>query len=105
MNTTEYRYKGAWAGILTDWLDRENLPAPEIRAMLSGYAHNTPMPQWVWQQALEQAAALSTAPLAFGVRIGMDYHPRHSGLIGYLAASCQTPGEALAMFKRYIRLF
>lgn len=105
MSTTEYHYKGAWAGILTDWLDRENLTAPEIRAMLSSYSHNSSMPQLIWQQALEQAAALSTDPLAFGIRLGMNYHPRHSGLIGYLTASCQTPGEALTMFKRYIRLF
>ena len=29
---TPMRVTGAWVQLLTDWLDQENLPAPELRA-------------------------------------------------------------------------
>ncbi|MCH2558092.1 MAG: AraC family transcriptional regulator [Alcanivorax sp.] len=99
------RVTGAWVQLLSDWLDRENLPAPELRAVLDsrGPADVVDLP--LWRRLLEQAVALRPGATAPGLAIGALVQPRHVGVLGYLTLTCQTLGEVMLAYQRYESLF
>ena len=102
---TTMRVTGAWVQLLSDWLDQENLPAPELRTVLDsrGPADIVPLP--LWRQLLARAVALRPRQRAPGLAIGALVQPRHVGVLGYLTLTCQTLGEAMQAYQRYESLF
>lgn len=52
------RVTGAWVQLLTDWLDRENLPAPALRTVLDSRSPADLVPLPLWRDLLQQAVAL-----------------------------------------------
>jgi len=99
------RVTGAWTQLLADWLDSENLPAPDIRAALASWARDDMVPLPVWRALLERAAALRPQLLAPGLAIGALVQPRHVGVMGYVVLASNNLGEAMLAYQRYERLF
>ncbi len=99
------RVTGAWTGLLGDWLDRERLAAPSIRARLARYAPDDLVPVNEWRALLEQAVQLCPDRVAPGLAIGAGVQPHHVGVLGYLVLASDTLGEAMAAYQRYERLF
>lgn len=91
---------GGLAGLLLSYLDDCDLPAPELRVALKPYAASQRMPITVWWALLERMAQVQPLP-ALGLRIGSHAEVRHLGVLGYLAASCDTLGQALLRFQRF----
>ncbi len=99
------RLTGAWTGLLTDWLDTEALPAPDIRAALAHYAPDDAVPAEVWRDLLTSAVALRPEHTAPELAIGSGVQPHHVGVLGYLVLATDTLGEAMLAYQRYERLF
>jgi AraC-like DNA-binding protein len=99
------RVTGAWAQLLSDWLDREKLAAPDIRAALSRFAPDDVVPVAVWSDLLARAAALRPDRRSIGLEIGSGVQPRHVGVLGYLVLASATLGDAMLAYQRYERLF
>lgn len=95
------RVTGAWTGLLTDWLDREGLTAPRLRAQLARFAPDDVVPLPAWREALAQAAALRPGVPALGLQIGAGVQPRHLGVLGYLVAASDNLGEAMRVYLSY----
>jgi AraC-like DNA-binding protein len=102
---TAMRVTGAWTQLLTDWLDTENLPAPQLRAVLDSRSAADIVPLTLWRSLLQQAIALRPERLAPGLEIGALIQPRHVGMLGYLILTCRTLGEAMLAYQRYESLF
>ncbi len=99
------RVTGAWARLLLDWLDREGLKAPTLRASISALAPDDIVPLPDWEQLLEQGVALRPAQVAPALAIGVGVTPAHVGVLGYLVAASDNLAQALATYQRYERLF
>ncbi|MCG8392191.1 MAG: AraC family transcriptional regulator [Pseudomonadales bacterium] len=102
---TPMRVTGAWVQLLTDWLDQENLPAPELRTVLDSRSPADVVPLSLWQDLLRRAVALRPERVAPGLAIGARVQPRHVGVLGYLILTCRTLGEAMLAYQRYESLF
>lgn len=90
--------------MLTEWLDRENIAAPEIRSLFAGYSLDASVPPAPWIEALERSRAYRPDMPAVGLAIGAGFAPRHGGTLAYLMMACATLSEAFAMYDRYQRL-
>ena len=99
------RVNGAWLRLLSDWLDRECLPAAGVRARIASHAWDDQVPMVVWNALLDEAVALRPEDTAPGLFIGAGVQPRHVGVLGYLVLACEHLGEAVATYQRYERLF
>lgn len=99
------RVTGAWTGLLTDWLDHEQLPATDLRILLDRWQLEDAVPIPVWHSLLLKAVALRPHTLAPGLAIGARVQPRHIGVLGYLVLASNTLGEAMLAYQRYERLF
>lgn len=99
------RVTGAWTQLLSEWLDQEGLPAPDLRALLMSRAPDDIVPVAVWSELLSQAVALRPAVVAPGLAIGALVQPRHIGVLGYLVLASRNLGEAMRAYQRYERLF
>lgn len=99
------RVTGAWTQMLGDWLDREGLAAPDIRALLVHWAPEDSVPVPVWSELLARAAALRPQMVAPGLAIGAGVQPRHVGVMGYVVLASRNLGEAMLAYQRYERLF
>lgn len=99
------RVTGAWAQLLSDWLDREKLAAPDIRAVLARFAPDDVVPVPVWAELLARAALLRPDSKTVGLEIGSGVQPRHVGVLGYLVLASATLGDAMLAYQRYERLF
>lgn len=99
------RVTGAWISLLLDWLDHEQLPAPDLRALLAHWTREDIVPIPVWHSLLTQAVALRPQLPAPGLAIGAHVQPRHVGVMGYLVLASKTLGEAMLAYQRYERLF
>lgn len=99
------RVTGAWIQLLCDWLDAEDLPAPELRAALARWAAEDNVPVPVWRDLLERGVALRPGRAAPGLAIGALVQPRHVGVLGYVALASANLGEAMQAYLRYERLF
>ncbi len=96
---------GAWASLLVDWLDREGLALPDVRATLARFAPDDDVPIPLWRELLDRAAAARPGLRAPGLSIGALVEPRHVGVLGYLVLASATLGDALLAYRRYERLF
>lgn len=99
------RVTGAWTSLLGDWLDHDQLPADELRALLDHWRQQEVVPIPVWQALLQKAVALRPAMVAPALQIGALVQPRHVGVLGYLVLASKTLGEAMLAYQRYERLF
>ncbi|EKF73829.1 transcriptional regulator [Alcanivorax hongdengensis A-11-3] len=102
---TTMRVTGAWVQLLSDWLDQENLPAPELRTLLDSRGPADIVPLDLWREWLHRAVALRPRQRVPGLAIGALVQPRHVGVLGYLTLTCQTLGEAMQAYQRYESLF
>lgn len=98
------RVTGAWAQLLSDWLDSQHLPAPGLRARLDSLRPTDPLAMHHWQFLLTRAAELKPGE-AVGLAIGAQVKPRHVGPLGYLVLTCHTLGQAMQAYQRYESLF
>ena len=103
--STLLRLTGAWTRLLTDWLDTQSLPAPDIRATLAQYAPDDSVPVDVWRALLQQAVTRVPSQAAPELAIGTGVQPHHVGVLGYLVLATDTLGEAMLAYQRYERLF
>jgi AraC-like DNA-binding protein len=98
--TADVYVSGGLVGLLLSYLDACGLDAPALRADLGPHAASPRMPITDWWALLERIARAS--PLAApGLRIGAHVKVHHLGVLGYLAASCDTLGQALQRFQRF----
>lgn len=99
------RLTGAWTQLLSDWLDVEHLPAPDIRAALLRYAPDDIVPVPAWRRLLERGLALRPAEPAPELAVGAGVQPHHVGVLGYLVLAAESLGEAMLAYQRYEKLF
>ena len=99
------RVTGAWTSLLSDWLDRERMAAPHLRARLAAYTPDDIVPITAWRELLEQTAQLRPDVSNLGLQIGSGVEPRHVGVLGYLVLACDHLAEAMLAYQRYERLF
>jgi len=91
---------GGLVGLLRDYLDHRGFAASELRQTLARYTPTSRLPITVWWRALDTIAALDPAP-GTGLRIGRHIQIHHLGVLGYLAAACETLDQALRRFQRF----
>ena len=94
---------GALVGILIDFLDAIQLSDPTFKAKLIQLQSQDRISIQTWISLLEEAAQFTQIP-AVGLHIGQHIKAPHTGIVGYLTASCGSVGEALALFERFARL-
>lgn len=94
---------GALVGMLRDYLDGRGLAAPDCRARLDAWPLEARIPLADWIGLLEAVAAADPRP-ALGLHVGQCIAPRHAGVMGYIALSCESLGEAFMRFERFHRL-
>ena len=99
------RVTGAWIGLLSDWLEQEQLEARALRAALARWSGEENVPVPVWRQMLAEAIALAPGRVAPELAIGAGVQPRHVGVLGYLVLAADTLGEAMLAYQRYENLF
>lgn len=99
------RATGAWTQLLVDWLDSENLAAPDIRATLAHWRSEEQVSISAWRDVLTRAVALRPQLLAPGLALGALVQVRHVGVMGYVVLASRNLGEAMVAFQRYERLF
>src|SRR3546814_17302048 len=58
------------------------------------------MPREIWWALLQEVADVHPR-VATGIEIGKHARTHHVGVLGYLAMSCDTLGQALARFQRF----
>jgi len=102
---TPLRVTGAWVQLLTDWLDDQQLPVPELRVLLDSRAPADLVPMPLWQSMLEQAVAMAPSRSLAALQIGAQIQPRHVGVLGYLLLACHDLAQGMAAYQRYERLF
>lgn len=86
--------------MLLRFMDAESLPAPDIRQRIHTAMAQPRVGIEVWWGLLEDIAECKPVP-ALGARIGRHLKIQDTGILGYLAASCATLGEAVARLQRY----
>jgi AraC-like DNA-binding protein len=94
---------GSLAGVLTDFLDAERLPARACRARLALWKPDGRISAIEWGICLFLIAQEDARP-ALGLEIARYFQPEHGGLFAYTALSCDNIGELLAQFDRIHRL-
>lgn len=90
----------ALAEMLRQYLDDEAVAAPALRARLASVAGAQRMPMETWWASLQDITDVHPRP-ATGIEIGRHARPHHVGVLGYLAMSCETLGQALIRFQRF----
>ncbi|MBA4723563.1 MAG: AraC family transcriptional regulator ligand-binding domain-containing protein [Alcanivorax sp.] len=98
--TEEIYVWGGLADLLVGYLDENGLDAPALRHELQQYDPARRMPITVWWSLLEHVSQCQPTP-ALGVFIGQQVKIHQLGVLGYLAASCETLGEVLLRFQRF----
>src|SRR3546814_11633799 len=86
--------------MLRQSLDDEGAAGPGRRARLTSLAGTERMPMEIWWAVLQEVADVHPR-VATGIEIGKHARPHHVGVLGYLAMSCDTLGQALARFQRF----
>jgi len=99
------RVTGAWTGLLSDWLDREELEGGSLRPALARWASEDNVPVPVWRDLLAQGLALAPERSAPELEVGACVRPAHIGVLGYLVLASDTLGEAMLAYQRYETLF
>jgi AraC-like DNA-binding protein len=104
-NAALIRVSGSWPCLLTDWLDLHKVEAPAIRARVEGLQSTDDVPILVWAELLKDTFALRPAEVAPAAQIAQLVTLQHTGVLGYLAAACDTLGEALMQYQKFEKLF
>lgn len=91
---------GGLAGLLLSYLDTHGIEAIDARERLARLGSPQRMPISTWWQVLDDINRAQSLP-AVGLRIGQHFQLHHFGVVGYLAASCETLGQALQHFQRF----
>jgi len=93
----------SFAGLLLKYIQQEKLNVPDIIAELlrASAAKRLEYRQWC---ALLDELVKATGNLNLGLSLGALADSSHYGVLGHLALSCETTGEALLHFERYQRL-
>lgn len=85
---------------LGDYLAAHHIEPPDMLASWADKSRDTRIPMSDYAQALEQAAVVSADP-DLGLHVGELIRPGHYGVLGYVALSCDTLGQALQHYRRY----
>ncbi len=93
----------ALADTLRDYIDKNALHAPDVLEALAPFSSSQRMPILLFWRQLERLQAVHPVS-ALGLRIGRCAKPQHFGVVGYLAASCHSLGQALMRYRRFQRL-
>ncbi|NKF23751.1 AraC family transcriptional regulator [Solimonas marina] len=88
------------AELLRQYLDDEKLDIGGLRERLGTLAAQPRMAAETWWALLQQIADARPRPVT-GLWIGRSARPHHVGVLGYLAMSCETLGQALLRFQRF----
>jgi AraC-like DNA-binding protein len=96
----ELYVSGGMSELLLSYLDTVGLAAPDLREALKRLGGSSRMPIQTWWALLDGIKDSQPIP-ALGVHIGKLVKPHHLGVLGYLAASCETLGQALTRFQRF----
>lgn len=99
------RVNGCWIRLLSDWLDQQQLAAPNIRAQITRYRPTDEVPISHWQFLLQQAQELAPDDAGMLVAIASCVTPAHVGVLGYLVMACDHLGQAMQTYQRYETLF
>ncbi len=89
--------------MLRDFIQKHGINAPECLAAMEKYSPTSRLSLDEWAQLLQLVALRYPQP-ALGLAIGACVAPRHVGILGYMALSCNTLGEAMLRYARYQRL-
>lgn len=95
----------AWTGLLSDWLEKNDLQCEEIRNEIIKLQPDEYISLGIWNNLLQKACQLKPGCIAPGLEIGQGIAPKHAGILGYLAIYSTTLGRALQSYLRYERLF
>ncbi|MAM88742.1 AraC family transcriptional regulator ligand-binding domain-containing protein [Allohahella sp. A8] len=90
----------ALAEVLREYLRRNRLHAPELIHVLDAFSLHQRMPVELLVEQFVRIQHLHPVP-ALGLRIGRCAEPENFGVVGYLAASCSSLGQALARYHRF----
>ncbi|HEX5359480.1 MAG TPA: AraC family transcriptional regulator ligand-binding domain-containing protein [Fluviicoccus sp.] len=90
-------------GMLRDFIERNHVHAPECLKAMEKYSPTSRLGLDEWSQLLQLIAQRYPQP-GLGLAIGACVAPKHVGILGYMALSCSTLGEALLRYARYQRL-
>lgn len=99
------RITGAWTGLLSDWLGREQIDAGPLYRELARWASRDSVPVPVWRELLARGLALVPEQAAPELAVGAGVLPAHVGVLGYLVLASDTLGEAMLAYQRYETLF
>ena len=91
--------------LLTDWLDLHHIEASAIRARIADLQGADNVPILMWAELLKDTFALRPNEVAPAAQIAQLVTLQHTGVLGYLAAACDTLGEALMQYQRFEKLF
>mgnify|MGYP006407578825 CR=1 FL=1 len=94
LNPAAIRINGAYARVLLDWLDQQQLPAPTLRAAVSRLAPGEQVLLTQWFDLLRRAYAVRPVD-GCGLDIGACIRPEHVGVLGYLVQASDNLGQAL----------
>ena len=88
------------AKILIRYMDRNDVNDTELRTKLNGYLASPRMDIHQWWGALDELERLNPKP-ALGIDIGKEAELGDVGILGFIAASCETFHEAVNKMQRY----
>ncbi len=91
---------GGAADMLRHYIQKNGLNAAHVLETLAPFTSSQRMPILLFFQQLEAVHALHPVA-ALGLRIGRCAKPEHFGIVGYLAASCNSLGQALMRYRRF----
>lgn len=90
----------AFVDVLEQYLNQQQLEAPQIRLDLQRYQERENLNIKELSGLLGQIQRHAPAP-ALGIRIGRVATPQHFGLVGYLLSSCCSLKQALLRYGRF----
>ena len=94
---------GHLTALILKYIQQAKLNVPDITAELLRANTSKGLPYQQWCLFLDELVTLSGEP-ALGIKLGALVDPNHYGVLGHLALSCETAGEALLHFERYQKL-
>lgn len=86
--------------LIRRFIAAEGISSPELGRQLDEATRNERMPIEKWWELLDVLAKVNGDP-AVGLRVGQYAQTQDIGVLGYLAASCATLGQALQRLQRF----
>jgi AraC-like DNA-binding protein len=88
------------ADVLREYMEKNALDVPDVQRALDAWKGHQRMPFELFSQLLERVRQLHPVP-ALGLRIGRCATAQNFGVVGYLATSCSSLGQALMRYRRF----